>query len=315
MNLPKWCHLENKLILHHKQSCLWFFSAETMHCLRCLKLFDFYIFGFCFAFVPLPTTCVCIICCVWRKEIKNCMCCSSWLQYRICHSLSTIQYVLVPQVQRQLQTELLHAAGSSSRSRSRSGSRPGSPLQLRWRGRNHQAAGSSQNKLRNSQCQDSRETHTCEGEKEHFIHGSKGKDLGFANISQMSQYMQVHVLVYLSGNETVAGVFTYHVVRSSHLNKINERGQHIIDSRYVKICKYNYKYMLLLCLSKTSLKEKFVFWHHKPYNKDTYNHMCCSTALLWPTVQSWELELVADVTASWKQRRSMCTQTIHWRIQ
>lgn len=62
---------------------------------------------------------------------NNCMCCSSWLQYRICHSLSTIQYVLVPQVQRQLQATLLHATGSrsSSKSRCRSGSRP--PLQLR----------------------------------------------------------------------------------------------------------------------------------------------------------------------------------------
>lgn len=89
---------------------------------------------------------------------KNCMCCSSWLQYRICHSLSTIQYVLVPQVQRQLQAALLHAAGS----RSGSGSRP--RLQLGRGGRHRQAEGSPQDQLRNSQCQDSRKTHTCQGE-------------------------------------------------------------------------------------------------------------------------------------------------------
>lgn len=97
---------------------------------------------------------------------KNCMCCSSWLQYRICHSLSTIQYVLVPQVQRQLQAELLHAAWSRSRSRSGSGSRSSSPFQLGRGGRHCQAEGSPQDELRNSQCQDSRETHTCQGEKE-----------------------------------------------------------------------------------------------------------------------------------------------------
>ncbi len=27
-------------------------------------------------------------------------------------------------------------------------------------------------------------------------------------------------------------------------------------------------------------------------------------------VQSWELELVADVTTSWKQQRSVCTQSV-----
>ena len=97
---------------------------------------------------------------------KNCMCCSSWLQYRICHSLSTIQYVLVPQVQRQLQAAFLRAAGSKSRSRSGSGSRPRSLLQLRRGGRDHQAEGPPQDQLRNSQCQDSRETHTCQGERE-----------------------------------------------------------------------------------------------------------------------------------------------------
>lgn len=112
---------------------------------------------------------------------NNCMCCSSWLQYRICHSLSTIQYVLVPQVQRQLQAALLHAAGSESRSRSRSGpgSRPRSPLQLRRGGRDHQAEGPPQDQLRNSQCQDSRETHTCQGEKEMHISYMDLKKLWF----------------------------------------------------------------------------------------------------------------------------------------
>ncbi len=49
-----------------------------------------------------------------------------------------------------------------------------------------------------------------------------------------------------------------------------------------------------------SLKEKFVFLHIKPYNKDIYNHLRCFTALLWQQAQSWELELFADVTTSWK---------------
>lgn len=114
---------------------------------------------------------------------KNCMCCSSWLQYRICHSLSTIQYVLVPQVQRQLQAALLHAAESRSRSRSRSDSRPRSPLQLRRGGRNYQAEGSPQDQLGNSQCQDSRETHTCQGEEDRtfltWIFRNDGKSVVF----------------------------------------------------------------------------------------------------------------------------------------
>ncbi len=67
------------------------------------------------------------------------------------------------------------------------------------------------------------------------------------------------------------------------------------------------------------LKDKFVFLHFKPYNKDIYDHIWCSTALWWRTVQSWELELIADVTASWKQRRSMCDNqsknTVNVRIK
>lgn len=49
-----------------------------------------------------------------QQRDQNCMCCSSWLQYRICHSLSTIQYVLVPQVQRQLQSACLCTSKSRS---------------------------------------------------------------------------------------------------------------------------------------------------------------------------------------------------------
>ncbi len=58
------------------------------------------------------------------------------------------------------------------------------------------------------------------------------------------------------------------------------------------------------------LKEKFGFLHIWPYTKDIYNHWQCSTALLWQTVQSWKLELVADVTASWKQQRCIGTLTV-----
>ncbi len=64
-----------------------------------------------------------------------------------------------------------------------------------------------------------------------------------------------------------------------------------------------------------SLKERFSFLHIKPYNKDIYHHIWCSTALLWQLAQFWELELVADATASWKQQRSMCTQTVCQKIQ
>ncbi len=52
-----------------------------------------------------------------------------------------------------------------------------------------------------------------------------------------------------------------------------------------------------------SLMEKSVVLHIKPYNMDIYDHTQCSTALLWPMVQSWELETLADVTDSWRQPR------------
>ncbi len=45
------------------------------------------------------------------------------------------------------------------------------------------------------------------------------------------------------------------------------------------------------------LKEKFVFLHVKPHYQDIYHHIQYFTALLEQTVQSRELELVADVTA------------------
>ncbi len=51
------------------------------------------------------------------------------------------------------------------------------------------------------------------------------------------------------------------------------------------------------------LNAEIIFLHIKPHNKDIYDHIRCSTALLWWALQSWELELVADVTASLKQRR------------
>ncbi len=64
-----------------------------------------------------------------------------------------------------------------------------------------------------------------------------------------------------------------------------------------------------------SLKKWLVVLHIQPCNKDIYSHMWCSTASLWQTVQCRELELTADVTAGWKQRRSVCIQTIHQKTQ
>lgn len=128
----------------------------------------------CFALIPLPSTCVWVSYTVRCKEIKNCMCCSSWLQYRICHSLSTIQYVLVPQVQRQLQAALRRAAGSRAQ-RHRSGSRSSrSSVELRRGGRSHQAEGSPQDQLGDRQRQDRRETHTCQGKTEETTPSEQG---------------------------------------------------------------------------------------------------------------------------------------------
>lgn len=59
---------------------------------------------------------------------KNCVFCPHWLQYSISHSLSTIQYVLVSQVQHQLQAEPQRMSRSGSCRIS--GPKPGSSFQL-----------------------------------------------------------------------------------------------------------------------------------------------------------------------------------------
>ncbi len=46
------------------------------------------------------------------------------------------------------------------------------------------------------------------------------------------------------------------------------------------------------------LKEKFVFLHIKPYNKDFSDHIQCSTSLKWQTVQCWDVGHNANVAAS-----------------
>ncbi len=53
------------------------------------------------------------------------------------------------------------------------------------------------------------------------------------------------------------------------------------------------------------LQEKLTFFLlTKPYNKDIYDQIQCSAALLlWWAVQSRELELIAEATAGWKQQR------------
>lgn len=96
---------------------IYVFEKQCSVCTVSNRICFFYFFLHfcsCFVFVSLLTTCVWYIRRVCRKETKNCMCCSSWLQYRICHSLSTIQYVLVPQVQRQLQSARLRTSESRS---------------------------------------------------------------------------------------------------------------------------------------------------------------------------------------------------------
>lgn len=105
---------------------------------------------------------------VWCKENQK-KCCWSWLQYRICYCLSTIQYVLVPQVQRELQSTLPPQAGSRPQPRSQAGSRSRSrsrPLLALGRGRrSREEEGSKEDQLWNCQRQDSREAHTCQGKR------------------------------------------------------------------------------------------------------------------------------------------------------
>ncbi len=74
-------------------------------------------------------------------------------------------------------------------------------------------------------------------------------------------------------------------------------------------------FLLIYFYQLEPLKDKFCFLHIKPCNKDIYNHIKCSASLSWQTLQSGELALIADVMASWKQQRSMNTQTIHWKMQ
>ncbi len=72
----------------------------------------------------------------------------------------------------------------------------------------------------------------------------------------------------------------------------------------------------MISRTQTLLKEKFGFSHIKPYNKDIHNLIQCSTALLWWTVQSRELEFLADVTTSWKQwrwRGISNAPTVRWK--
>ncbi len=74
-------------------------------------------------------------------------------------------------------------------------------------------------------------------------------------------------------------------------------------------------YCHLLCYTAHCLKEKFVFLCIKSYNEGIHSHTRCSTALSRRTEPSGELKLTADVTASWKQQRRTCTQTIQCKIQ
>ncbi len=60
---------------------------------------------------------------------------------------------------------------------------------------------------------------------------------------------------------------------------------------------------------RAAYRRSLLFLHIKPHSKDIYDHIQCSTALLWQPAQSWELELIAYNTASWKQQSSMCTQS------
>lgn len=143
-------------MFYYKNNALFALFLISM-LLTCDIFFNFY----CFVLL----LCFCLFALMWCKETQT-VCCLSWLQYRICHSLSTIQYVLVPQVQRLLQAAGLREARSQPASRSGSRSGSGALLKL-WRGsRNRQEAGPPQDELRDSQCKDCREAHTYQGDKE-----------------------------------------------------------------------------------------------------------------------------------------------------
>ncbi len=74
-------------------------------------------------------------------------------------------------------------------------------------------------------------------------------------------------------------------------------------------------FLLMFKSLKASRLKKFSLLDIEPYNKDISDHIQCSTALLWWMVQSWKLELIANVIASWKQQRLTGTQLILWKTQ
>ncbi len=98
---------------------------------------------------------------------------------------------------------------------------------------------------------------------------------------------------------------------SSPENKVRESSCLIVS-----LCKINRSFIFQsVRFWGVSWVKGVVSLHIKPYKKDIYDHIRCSTALLWQLVQFWEQKLVADITASWKQQRSMTsTQTIHQTI-
>ncbi len=68
--------------------------------------------------------------------------------------------------------------------------------------------------------------------------------------------------------------------------------------RQVMLLKADWLLKQVMCLT---VKERFVFFHIKPCERNVYDHKRCSEALLWGTVNSLEMELVADINARWKQ--------------
>ncbi len=66
--------------------------------------------------------------------------------------------------------------------------------------------------------------------------------------------------------------------------------------------------MTLIKTAKKHLKKEFIVLHIKQYNKNISDHMRYSAALLWWTLQSGDLDLIADVTASLKQRGAWALQ-------
>ncbi len=74
--------------------------------------------------------------------------------------------------------------------------------------------------------------------------------------------------------------------------------------RAISITHKNTHWHTLLHIGTPSMQhflEMFVVLHITSYNEDIYDLIQCSIALLWWKVQSRQLELLADVTTSWKQ--------------